>query len=375
MDLTPEQQLAHDHVIDWYHRSRGRYALLTFGGLAGTGKTTTLGYISRTLSQRDNPARIAFVTFTGKASTVLAAKVRDFMGPEDYCGTIHGLMYTLVGKNDQTRELYFEKNTNELPFDLIIVDEASMVNKEILNDLAEYGIPILAVGDHGQLPPVKANFNLMDNPQIKLETIVRQAEGNPIIQMARAAREKGAIEYGDYGHGCIKTRNLDALHAHPFEDINSIMLCALNSTRNKMNSFARQKLGITDELPQPGEPLICLLNNRKKMIFNGSIGILKELQIRDDETANITLTLDDRELYLWTDLAQFGKKYLESKDIDGLSYFDWAYMITTWKSQGSEWKNVLLVEEYLPNMTDDIRRRFLYTACTRAKERLVIFKR
>lgn len=374
-ELTDEQKKAHDHVMDWYKSSRGRYDLLTLGGYAGTGKTYTLGQICKTLSQEQSGTKTAFLTFTGKASTVLAAKIRGFMGPDDYCGTIHGMVYKLVGEDKEKRRLYFEKIKERPYFDLIIIDEASMVNGQIFGDIAEYGIPILAVGDHGQLPPVKEQFNLMEDPNIKLEKIIRQAEGNPIIQMARSARELGYIDYGDFGQGCIKTRSLDVLHQHQYDSLDSIMLCALNTTRNKMNAFARGKLGIGEIIPRIGEPLICLLNNRQEGIFNGNIGTLKQFHILDEYTAEIELDLVDRTFTGEVDIEQFGKKYLDKKEVDGLNYFDWAYCVTVWKSQGSEWKNVLLMEEYIPNMEDDIRRRFLYTACTRAKEKLVIFKR
>jgi ATP-dependent exoDNAse (exonuclease V), alpha subunit - helicase superfamily I member len=76
------------------------------------------------------------------------------------------------------------------------------------------------------------------------------------------------------------------------------------------------------------------------------------------------------------ELDQFGKKYTNVEEkIDDLDYFDFAYCITVHKSQGSEWGRVLLIEERLPMWNDDIYRRWMYTAITRAREQLIILKR
>ena len=153
MSLTNEQQIAHDRVLDWYRSSLSPHApIFTLGGYAGTGKTYTISQISKTI--KEHGLKIAFLTFTGKASTVLNKKIQDILTEDDYCGTIHGLLYHLEGKNEKTKELYFEKKDKDLEYDIIILDEASMVNQKILDDLKSFHIPILAVGDHGQLPPV-----------------------------------------------------------------------------------------------------------------------------------------------------------------------------------------------------------------------------
>lgn len=376
--LTPEQQRAHDHILDWANLRKN--GLLTLGGLAGVGKTTLLGEVAATLKR--GAKRLAFCTASGKASTVLKSKLKDSLGPEDYCGTVHGLIYKLVGKermrNGRT-ELYFSANIEKiLPFDLIIIDEASMIPEFMFRDLSSFGIPILAVGDHGQLAPVKSSFNLMADPEIKLEKILRQAEGNPIIKMARIAREEGKIQYGDFGQGCIKTSETKFLHQHSYGDINSIVICALNKTRVRMNSFAREILKIQSNTPTVGEHLICLYNNHKKMIYNGNIGTLKEIKHSIIDNKNIYEVVIDMASHFYSgDIVadQFGKEYTNVDDgIDDVDYFDFGFCISCWKAQGSEWNNVLLIEEG-EWMLKENWPRFLYTAITRAKERLIIYKR
>ena len=376
ISLTTEQQIAHDHIIDWVNSPKNR--LLTIGGLAGTGKTTLLGEVARTIKR--SAKRLALCTASGKASTILKSKLMNILDPEDYCGTIHGLIYLLVGKeqlkNGRT-ELYFSGKEDELKskYDLIIIDESSMVNEWMFNDLASHGLPILAIGDHGQLPPVKGSFNLMESPDIKLETIMRQAENNPIIRMAQMARLDGIIKYGDYGSGCIKTSDSRFLHAHKYNDKNSIILCALNKTRVRMNSFAREKLGINGLDPIINEPVICLYNNKKKGVFNGSIGYIKEIEKTPYDYYQTRIDMGELIFEGDIDAQQFGKEYTNIDDESDLDYFDWAYCITTHKSQGSEWNNVLVIEEGSFLFKDDMWNRWLYTAVTRAKERLVIYKK
>jgi exodeoxyribonuclease-5 len=105
---------------------------------------------------------------------VLGNKLMN-IGPEDYVGTIHSLMY--FPETDDVSGMILGWHRREwLEFDFIFVDEASMVGKEIWEDLLAYGVPIVAIGDHGQLPPIgKDNFNLMEDPEYVLTEIHRQA--------------------------------------------------------------------------------------------------------------------------------------------------------------------------------------------------------
>lgn len=394
IQLTIDQIKAHDYIYDWFCGS-GNKQLLTLGGYAGTGKTTLIAQVASTLKKSN--ARIAFCAISGKASTVLKSKLANILTQEDYCGTIHSLIYRLVGKeklNNGRHELYFgfnaDPNGMRLLYDVIILDEASMVNEFIFRDLASLGIPILAVGDHGQLPPVRGSFNLMERPIIKLETIMRQAEGNPIIRMAQMAREEGKIPYGQYGVNCFKTKELSAIYEHAYADPNSIALCALNRTRVRMNSHAREILKKNNPIPEfnypiVGEPLICLYNNHRKMVYNGNIGILKSIEPseffneKNEEiikTFNVDINMGDFEFTNSILREQFGKEYTTvDEKLDDIDYFDWAYVITCHKAQGSEWKNVLIIEEGDWMFKGDLWNRWLYTACTRAKESLIIYKR
>ena len=109
----------------------------------------------------------------------------DVVKPGDSISTIHSYMYTpeldakgnIIGWRFKSMAKKGDwPEQDEAPYaDLFIVDEASMLPAELYNDLLEYGVPILGVGDHGQLPPIKSSFNLVQDPDVRLEEIHRQA--------------------------------------------------------------------------------------------------------------------------------------------------------------------------------------------------------
>lgn len=383
--LTKDQSWAYNEIMGWFELEKdcnAEYDVFTLGGFAGTGKSTLIGYLADQMRIAFD-INIAFCAFSGKASLVMKNKIS--LGAKDYCGTIHSLIYSLRGKDKETRELYFERNDCDLDYDLIIVDEASMVNEYIYNDLKSFGIPILAVGDHGQLPPVKGAFNLMKDPDIKLEKIMRQAEGNPIIKLSMMAREGLEIPFDEWNSilgYAKKCRNFD-FNQHDFSDANSIIICGSNQYRLRYNNFARDRLGHVTKKPNEGEQVICLMNDRNKMIFNGMIGTVLECKDYDDFRYDAIIHFpgykNPTECLMWKD--QFLQKYtLDVEDLPedvakGINQFDYAYCITAHKSQGSEWANVIIIDQYMPWLSENDRRRWLYTAITRAKERLIIIKK
>jgi exodeoxyribonuclease-5 len=178
--LSPDQKSVLDAMISWNIDSH-RAPYITVGGYAGTGKTTVLAEFRNELTKLSELTKVAFCSYTGKAARVLQNRLiaHGALRLVDSVGTIHSLMYSPV-EDERTQEIVGWEKTKEIKADLIVIDEASMVDETIWFDLQSYGIPIVAVGDHGQLPPVRGNFNLMQDPQIKLEKIHRQNEGNPI---------------------------------------------------------------------------------------------------------------------------------------------------------------------------------------------------
>ena len=240
LELSAEQKSVQNALLDWvedYYNGSGEQ-FTTMAGLAGTGKTTLLGFLAEELRARKPYIRIGFITYTGKASLVLASKLANTaLGSEDYIGTIHSLIYFPI-VDEKTGKVEGWSLRDLLEVDFIFVDEASMVGKEIWKDLLDYNVPIIAIGDHGQLPPVGADsFNLMAEPAHILTEIHRQAQDNPIIQLSMKAREEGYIDCGIYGHGIAKLHWSDPrckkiINSYD-KDSDLIALCGMNATRRR----------------------------------------------------------------------------------------------------------------------------------------------
>ncbi|MHA2068803.1 MAG: AAA family ATPase, partial [Candidatus Thorarchaeota archaeon] len=214
--LSPDQATAYDAIQDWLNNPDRPY--LTMGGYAGTGKTTIIKH----LCEVKDDFSIHVCALTGKAALNAGAKLQHMSNIT--VSTIHSFLYRPL-TDDEGNLIGWELrsyNEWEKP-SLIVVDEASMVTEKIFIDLLALDIPILFVGDHGQLPPITKNedrvddervqahrnaagvFNLMFGPELRLEQIHRQALDSPIIRMSMMARQGTWIKHGDYGEGVCKT--------------------------------------------------------------------------------------------------------------------------------------------------------------------------
>jgi exodeoxyribonuclease-5 len=304
--------------------------------------------------------------------------------PGEYVGTIHGLMYEALFENHQFKKWV---RRNHIPADLIIIDEASMVSEAIWKDLKQYRVPIIAIGDHGQLPPIGGNFSLMEKPDYTLTEIQRQAAGNPIIAASVLARTTGIIPLGRIENelGCvdrvtIKADNLIRVFTTPETLRETMVICGYNRTRIALNQLIRNKLGFYDKNPMAGERVICLRNNQSAGLFNGMGGVLDAIDWSKEKShwADATITMDDESVYEGSVIKeQFGAEST-LRELKGVNFmqlrdlFDWGYALTAHKAQGSEAANVILVEERFSKSTDDDWKRWLYTSCTRSKKNLTI---
>lgn len=361
-------------------------ALITMGGYAGVGKTTLIADTVKRI-KADQRKKIAFCAFTGKAASILKAKLEAFgaLGAGDYCGTIHSLIYDpIIGQGGQICGF---RPKGSIDQDIIIADEASMIDEQLFTDLKAYGRPIVAIGDHGQLPPVFGRFNLMESPDIRLEKIHRQAAEHPIIRLSILAREEGHIPAGEYGEGILKVSKDEGwkiLNAMP--DLpEALVMCGRNETRGKLNRFirarcgrvARDLAGSTDH-PVPGDKVICLKNNKFECIYNGMTGIVKSVEPYGAHWLWMRILMEDGLSFMGKVFKhQFYQKQtlrewegLEAKQIGNL--FDFGYCLTAHKAQGSESSNVVVIEERMGMQTDDDWRRWLYTSVTRSKNKLLI---
>lgn len=380
--LSKKQNSILDNILQWFKDHPSQY--LTFGGYAGTGKTTMLGILGQYLHKEKKKIKIAYCSFTGKAARVLQRKLRDAdsINSSDYIGTIHGLIYKAICDDKDNIIGWERKLPDEFNYDLIIVDEASMVTSQIWDDLLSYGVPILATGDHGQLSPVEGSFNLMSSPTLRLEEIFRQERDNPIIKVSEIARRYGQIPFMNFSDTVRKiskkeedTQEFLSGKLESFDD-QTMVLVGYNRTRADLNKGIRQLLEFESPSPMYGDRVICLKNNPSMGIFNGMTGTI--LSISKNDVGNFydaEISLDGEEDVFSGPISvdQFGKQETMTQYLsENMNLFDFGYALTVHKAQGSQAKKVVVFEERFPKMTDDNWRRWLYTAVTRAEEELYI---
>ena len=415
IELTRDQENAKNLIAEWYLHTDNQVFVLS--GYAGTGKTFLIDYIVRSVLRLRAGEEAVFVSPTGKAAANL---VRN----GTVAGTVHSLIYTRdeedfgVDENGEIIELdelhFIKRPKIDERIRLIIVDEASMLNETILNDLLSFNVKCLFCGDGAQLPPVNGTCSLLINPHYTMTEIVRQAADNPIIQLATMAREGRRIPYGNYGDKvCVIGRN--ALKGEERERLflkADQILCGRNRTRNELNAEIRGYLGIheNETLPVEGEKLICTLNDWEQpldkdgrfFLVNGIIGRAAHVKEQMDDLATMEFTADFMQskidvpfdtgiftkgryshrygaraitlaggVVVSEDNYELLRKVRTVKD-EPICRFEFAYAVTCHKAQGSEFDFVIVFDESW--VFGDSQDRWLYTAITRAREKLLIIR-
>jgi exodeoxyribonuclease-5 len=254
---------------------------------------------------------------------------------------------------------------------LLIVDEYSMIDQQMGEDLLSFGCPVLALGDPGQLPPVSGKPFFTGPPEVMLTEIHRQAKDNPIIWMSREIREGRELKPGRYGESLVVGRS-----DIPREELQKRALGAdqqlvgRNATRGAVNRRTRELLGRKSVFPEKGDKLVCLRNNHDLGILNGQLWAAREAAV-EDGCGKLCLRLEGVdgariEVLAHSDYFRGGQPdYWGKKDAEE---FDYGYALTVHKSQGSQWRDVLLFDEW--RRAD--RKEWLYTAVTRASEKISI---
>ncbi|HEC65597.1 MAG TPA: hypothetical protein ENI23_09895 [bacterium] len=381
--LSADQKQALDNLLDW--KKEAKTPFITLGGYAGTGKTTLTSILRKSLHKDKKKLKVAFCSYTGKATRVLKEQLikSKSVYSQDSISTIHALIYSPIVNNKEVITGW--KLNDTLDYDLIIIDESSMIDESIWADLLSFNIPIIAVGDHGQLPPISGNFNLMEKPILKLEEIHRQAKDNPIIKLSTLARKSGEIPVGVFADGVAKISRQNSESGEKVEELlrsynnDTLILCGYNTTRNKLNTFIRGAREFESPNPQTGDRVICLKNNHIKNIHNGMVGTIKQIEEENDTWYQASIKMDGEKDTFSGLIAieQFGnKKSMNFTEKRGKftkgDLFDFGYALTVHKAQGSESNRVVLFEERFPKMDDEMWRRWLYTGVTRAKEELFV---
>jgi exodeoxyribonuclease V len=342
MKLTDEQKFVIKEVLKFSKNT------IKIGGVAGVGKSVIAKHLHMALP------KFAVCSYTGKAADVLRRK-----GVKS-ASTIHSLIY--VPEMDEYGNIIYDGNGNPrfvlatyLPCEGVIIDEASMVSKEIYEDLCSFGIPLIFIGDHGQLPPIGEEFNLMKDPDHKLETIHRNA--GEIAFFAEHIRK------GYRASSFKATSKIEFISRfqadHYLENVDQV-ICAFNKTRVQINRKIRSIKGFPEDKPVTGDRIMCLKNDRITGLFNGIQGVMETVG-----TGNrIRFRSDERLFDVFCDKSQFNKEKYDFEHEKGIHPFDYGYCVTAHKAQGSEWDKILIFEQRC-GLWD--HKRWAYTSASRAR--------
>lgn len=389
MELTKKQEQGLKIAIERY-KNNEKYTCIA--GYAGSGKSTLVKFIVAALNISEDD--VCYATFTGKAAQVLLKKGNKNVS------TLHKLLYKSIPKPNGG---FIRIPVPDVPYKVVIVDEVSMAPKTLMDLLFRYNTYVICLGDPFQLPPIdkKEDNHLLDHPHIFLDEIMRQAMDSEIIRLSMDIRNGNPIEYSNGNEVIIVPKA--SLNTGMMQWADQI-LCATNNTRVALNNQMRDLLERGDA-PEDGDKVICLKNywgciaENEDPLVNGTIGYIKNsfssfvllpkflggnrldiLQadfISDSGAEFSSLDMDKKMILTGQKCCDWKTEYKVNKNPKTAGIipkeFTYGYAITTHKAQGSEWEKVLVIEETFPfDKTEHAR--WLYTAVTRASEKVVLVR-
>jgi exodeoxyribonuclease-5 len=365
-DFPPEQDAALKAVAEWLKAKPGRGntpPIFRLFGYAGTGKTTLARHFAAGVD-----GKVLFAAFTGKAAQVMRNK-----GCQG-ASTIHSLIYKPpdTATEQPSFQLWDEAPASKAK--LIVIDECSMVDADLGRDLKSFAVPLLVLGDPAQLPPIQGGGYFTDAaPDAMLTEVHRQAQDNPIVRLSMEIREGRRLVPGTYGETQVVPRS--ALDPQRVLDADQVLV-GRNATRRAYNGRLRERRGFNDPLPLAGDKLVCLRNNRRKGLLNGSLWLIKERPRPRRQILRMHLTSDesisDRIVKVSVRPECFNGtiETLEWPQRKKYDEFDFGYVLTVHKAQGSQWDDVVLFDESFAFA--ESRERWLYTGVTRAAKKLTL---
>lgn len=373
--INDQQVEAINLAVAWYRgwvARKHRKQIFFLAGYAGTGKTTIAKIIATLCATMD---RTMFIAPTGKATSRLRQK--GCPGAK----TMHQFIYNVRGEDDDGEIIFVAKGAlDDDGVKLVVLDEASMVGVYDTDKLTSHRIPILALGDPGQIPPVKAAvYFTPESADYTLETIERNA-GN-IVKGSMWIRQGKRLPPREYDDVSVRDGVIGDEELLTFTGEDAVVLCSYNNTRKSYNARIRKLLGFTDMRPQVGEKVVCTFNQHGYNIMNGEQGIviryedIPEGSEDSDDAPGMEYVIlksltDGKERYAKFNPSCFSEDFQTRED----SYkctggFDYGFCLTIHKSQGSEWLRVLIIEELLRGVP---YHQLMYTGVTRAIEYLSI---
>lgn len=386
MKLNEQQAQAIEALRKWWYN--GNKQVFQISGAAGTGKTTLIRYLINEIKLEHD--EVLFTAFVGKATLAMTRNglnAKTLHSAICYCKDEpvldeNGNVVTEYNRR-VTKRVFTRRRKIDPRIRLIVVDEGSMVPAKMADWLLKFKVPIIVLGDLNQLPPVIGDSFFLKEPDVVLTQIMRQSSESPIPYFAQNVLQNGTrclspgLQIGDK----INVLSKADITPELLKDYD-VIICGTNKTRNNLNTYIRERIyGRTQEYPVIGDKLICRENDwtfsvDDVYLINGLIGYVTDIDLEsisdytmkidfkpefmDDEFKNVTL---DR---IYMGLSPNDKRFYRSN----YHKFEYGYAITCHLSQGSQYNRVLVFNESFG--TAEERRKWLYTAVTRAIDKVTI---
>jgi len=392
MKLSNDQEIARDKIHERF-ADGGRVAVLA--GAAGTGKTTIMRQLADDFAADGNS--VVMMAPTGKA----AARLRDLSGRD--ANTIHSLLFGTVFEDEDGTPIFADPHAVAEGRAIVVCDEASMVGSRIYDDILAHlpdTVKILFVGDREQLPPVGDVWGPdFSRPTALLEQVHRQAAGSPIIQLATAIRKGADWRKIPEGKGYRKGKGATGVAAwtarQRAKEKDVTLLTFTNKRRHALNAAVRNARGLHGAI-EIGDRLVCTFNNRGLGVMNGELRTVRELDqapgdFRVARWAEPGWALVAPPFFgcdgdTWKSLVECLGEISEATGWEVPAgklapkrralRMEYGECLTVHKSQGSQWDTVCFVMDGAYRSRErknpEAARRLLYTAVTRAAERLFI---
>lgn len=416
--LVSEKKLLPEQAIAIKHGCQNLFTIMTGG--PGTGKTYTAGLLIRVFWESLTPeqrksCRIALAAPTGKAAANLENSIKSALQAFEFPSFTAQTLHTLLGVGRSRRK----DVTIVLPFDLLIIDESSMIDVRMMGYLLaaiKPGARLIMLGDRYQLPPVEAgsifadlvNFLLTHSEKkrhvvefktclrTELRAIVDLAEqinqGNEkkVFELFTNCSEGSGVSYLPFDQGQSTAEQQQRLLIYGVERFPCVSVLP-NNPLDLLKEFSRFRiltpmrkgplgvealnaLFLKDAIARVGRsgcfvaPIMVIQNDYRLELFNGEVGLLVK-----------TYPCNDSDSYRQPEggYAIFPSK-AKDKAEQGirkipalmLPKFEYAYCLSVYKSQGSEFEHVVMV---LPEGSERFGREALYTGITRARKGLEIW--